>query len=130
MWFSSLLLKTLYLKVLQLILFEYHKWHCFYWFLFIFWNDFYFFHYSCFTVYGKVTQSHTHTHSFSHIILHHVPSQVTRCSPLCYTARSHCLSTPKAKKNFKIFYGFSYFTYYDSESCNTIQILTVLYLLK
>ena len=35
-------------------------------------------------------------HSFSHIILHHVPSQVTRCSSLCYAAGSHCLSTPNA----------------------------------
>ena len=34
--------------------------------------------------------SHTlHTHSFFHIILHHVPSQGIRHSPLCYTAGSH-----------------------------------------
>ena len=33
-------------------------------------------------------------HSFSHIILHHVPSQVTWYSSLCYTAGSHCLSIP------------------------------------
>ena len=37
---------------------------------------------------------HIYTHSFSHIIPHHVPSQVTRYSSLCYTAASHCLSTP------------------------------------
>ena len=35
-------------------------------------------------------------HSFSHIILHCVPSQVTRCSSLCYIAGSHCFSTPNA----------------------------------
>ena len=39
---------------------------------------------------------YTHTHSFLHIILHHVPSQVTRYSSLCYTAGSHCFSTPNA----------------------------------
>ena len=32
---------------------------------------------------------------FFHIILHHVPSQVISYSSLCYTARSHCLSSPK-----------------------------------
>ena len=37
-----------------------------------------------------------YTHSFSHIILHHVASQVARYISLCYTARSHCLSTPNA----------------------------------
>ena len=43
--------------------------------------DFYFFHYSWYTVfcqfppYSKVTQSYTYIHSFSHIILHQVPSQ-------------------------------------------------------
>jgi len=58
-----------------------------------------------FLLYSKVTQLHTHTHtqiymciyiyihSFSHIILHHVPSQVARYSSLCYTAGSHCSST-------------------------------------
>ena len=30
----------------------------------------------------------------SHIILHYIPSQVTRYSSPCYTAGSHCLSTP------------------------------------
>ena len=35
---------------------------------------------------------HTYRYSFSHIILHHV----TRYSSLCYTAGSHCLSTPHA----------------------------------
>ena len=33
-----------------------------------------------------------HIHSFSHIILHHASSQVTRYSSQCYTAGSHCLS--------------------------------------
>ena len=42
------------------------------------------------------THTHTHTHSFSHVILHHVPSQATRCAYLCYTAGSHCLSIPNA----------------------------------
>ena len=63
--------------------------------------DFYFFHYSWLTVfcqfllYSKVTQSYIHICSFSYITLHHVPSQVTRYSSLCYTAGSHCLSFPK-----------------------------------
>ena len=49
---------------------------------------------SCFTVfcqfllYSKVTQPHKYIHSFSHIILHHVPSQVTRYSSLCCIAGS------------------------------------------
>ena len=34
-------------------------------------------------------------HSFSHIILHCVPSQMIRCSSLCYIVGSHCFSTPK-----------------------------------
>ena len=51
--------------------------------------------------------SHTHTyiyvyiytHSFSHIILYHVQSQVTTYSSQCYTAGSHCLCIPKASIN-------------------------------
>ena len=39
---------------------------------------------------------YVYTYPFSHIILHHVPSQVTRSSSLCYTAGSHCLSTTNA----------------------------------
>ena len=35
-------------------------------------------------------------YSFSHVILHPVPSQVIRYSSLCYTVGSHCLSTPNA----------------------------------
>ena len=35
-------------------------------------------------------------HSFSHIILHHVPSQMTRYSSLCHTAGSHFSCTPNA----------------------------------
>ena len=46
-----------------------------------------------------VTHTHTHTyiytHSFSHIF-HHVPSQVIGYISLCYTARPHCLPSPKA----------------------------------
>ena len=69
-------------------------------------DDFYFFHYSGFTVFCELStvqqsdpaHTHTHTHIFFfshfHTILHHVPSQVTRYSSLCYTAGSHCLSTP------------------------------------
>ena len=50
-----------------------------------------------FLLYSKVTQYvYIHTYSFSHIILHHVPLQVTRYSSLCYTPGSHCLSTPYA----------------------------------
>ena len=69
---------------------------------FILFYYFYFFHYSWFILfcqflqYSKVTQSHIHIHYFSHIILHHVPSQVTIYSSLCYTAWSHCLTTPNA----------------------------------
>ena len=38
--------------------------------------------------------SHTSIlHPFAHIILHHVPSQVTGYSSLCYAAGSQCLST-------------------------------------
>ena len=55
-----------------------------------------------FLLYNKVNiyiiiYTHTHTHTFSHIILLYVPLQVTRCSSLCYTAGSHCLSTPKSE---------------------------------
>ena len=57
--------------------------HFIYLFIFFF-DDFNFFHYSwftvfvCFLLYSKVTQAdihiYVHTHSFSHIFLHHVPS--------------------------------------------------------
>ena len=36
---------------------------------------------------------HLYIYSFSLIILHHVPSQVTGYSSLCYAAGSQCLST-------------------------------------
>ena len=39
-----------------------------------------------FLLYSKMTQLYTHTHSFSHIILYHIPTQVIGYSPLCYTA--------------------------------------------
>ena len=61
---------------------------------------FFFFYYSWFTVfyqflvYSKVTQLYIYTHSFSHIILYHVPSHVI--SSLCYIAGFHSLSTPHA----------------------------------
>ena len=47
-----------------------------------------------FLLYSKVTLSHTHicTLFFSH----YPPSQVIRHSSQCYTAGSHCLSTPNA----------------------------------
>ena len=35
--------------------------------------------------------NYIYTHSFSHIILHHVPSQVISYSSLCYTVGSHLL---------------------------------------
>jgi len=70
---------------------------------FVFFNDLYFFHYSWFTVFcqfSTVQQSdpvtHTYIHSFSHIILHHAPSPVTRYSSLCHTAGANCLSIPNA----------------------------------
>ena len=37
-----------------------------------------------------------YTHSFFHIVLHHVISLVIRYSSMCYTARSHFLSIPNA----------------------------------
>ena len=45
-----------------------------------------------FLLYSKVTQSHTHIHSFSHIIFHHVSCQETGYSSLCCTAGPRCLS--------------------------------------
>ena len=84
------------------------------WHRFFFINDFYFFHYSWFAVFCQfstvqqsdlVTHTHTHTrththftyiHSFSHITLHHAPSQVTRHSSQFHTAGSHCVSFPNA----------------------------------
>ena len=66
-------------------------------FLFYFYDDFYFFHYSRFTVFCRfftaqqgVPVTHPCLHSFSS--LYHAPSQMTRHSSLCYTAGSHCLS--------------------------------------
>ena len=62
-------------------------------------SDFYFFHYSWFTVFfqlSTIQQSdpviYTSIYIFSHIILHHAPSQVIRYSSQSYTAGSHCLS--------------------------------------
>ena len=71
-------------------------------FIMLFFNDFYFFHYSWVTVfcqfllYSKVTQSYIYRYSLSHLILHHGPSQVTIYSSLSYTAGSHCLSISNA----------------------------------
>ena len=45
---------------------------------------------------------YVYTHCFSHIILYHVPSQVTRYSYFSYTAASHCLSSPNASTYFKL----------------------------
>ena len=45
-----------------------------------------------FLLYSKVTQSYIQ-YSFSHIILHHVPSQVTKYSSLCYTVGSNLSSS-------------------------------------
>ena len=64
-----------------------------------FYNDFnfsWFTEFCQFLLYSKVTRSHTHTPSLSHLILHHGPSLVTRYSSLCATVGSHCFSTPKA----------------------------------
>ena len=76
--------------------------------------DFYFFYYSWFTMfcpfllYSNVIQSYIYIifilyiyiyiyiYSSFHIILHHVPSQVTRCVFLCYTAGYHGLSNSNA----------------------------------
>ena len=38
--------------------------------------------------------TYIYIHSFFHVILHHVPSQVIRYGSLCYTAGSPFLSTP------------------------------------
>ena len=68
----------------------------------IFCNDFYFFHYSWFTVFWQVSPAQQNDPVtdiyilFPHIVLHHVPSQVTGYSSLCCTAGPHCLSTPIA----------------------------------
>ena len=70
-------------------------------------NDFYFFHYSWFTVfcqfllYSTVSQSHTHTHVYIHILFLTYSLSRSIISdqiqfPLLYTAGSHCLSTPHA----------------------------------
>ena len=48
-------------------------------------------------LYSKMTQSHTHTYIYI-FLSHYPPSQVTRYSSLCYSAGSHCLSTPNAFK--------------------------------
>ena len=58
--------------------------------------DFYFFHYSWFTIFSQFLLYSKVTHSFSHIILHHVPSHVTRYSSCAKPAASHCLSTLNA----------------------------------
>ena len=47
-----------------------------------------------FLLYSKINQSHVCIHSFSHIILHHAPSQLTRNSFQCYTGFL-CLSISK-----------------------------------
>ena len=44
-----------------------------------------------FSLYCKGTQACTYTHSFSHIIFHHVLFQETECSTLCCRVGSHCL---------------------------------------
>ena len=44
-----------------------------------------------FLLYNKVTQLHIYIHSFSHIILHQIPSQVIICNSLCYTANVYPL---------------------------------------
>ena len=41
---------------------------------------------------SKVMQSYTYIHSLSHILFHHVLSQETGYSSLCYTVGPHCLS--------------------------------------
>ena len=59
-------------------------------------NDFYFFYYSWFTVLCQFLQQSDPVICILSltIILHHVPSQVTRYISLCYTAGSNCLPTP------------------------------------
>ena len=42
-------------------------------------------------LYSKVTELYIHIHSFSHMIFHHVSSQVIGYSSLCYTAGPHFL---------------------------------------
>ena len=78
------------------------------WFFGFFWGEgfegFYFFYYNWFVMfcqfplYIRMTQdTHTHTHTF--FFSHYPPScsiTMTRYSCLCYTAGSHCLSTPNA----------------------------------
>ena len=64
---------------------------------------FIFFHFSWLTAFCQFSTvqqgdpvTHTHIHSFSHIMLPYVPSQVIRYSSLCHTAGPHCLSISKA----------------------------------
>ena len=64
-------------------------------------NDFYFFHYSWFTMFCQFStaqQGDLVTHTYIHFFFshYHAPSQMTRRSSLCCTAGSHCLSIPKA----------------------------------
>ena len=65
-------------------------------------KNYYYYYYSWFTtfrqflLYSKVTQAYIYILSFSHLFLHHIPSQVTRYSSLRYTAGSHCLSSLNA----------------------------------
>ena len=74
--------------------------------LFLFFNDFYFSHYSWFTVscqFSAVQQSdpvtHTHTHTYIYILFSHYPpscSITSDYSSQCSPAGHHCLSTPNA----------------------------------
>ena len=82
-----------------------------------FFNDFYFLHYSWFTVFCQfstiqqsdpVTQTHIHTyiHSFSHSFLHQAPSQVTRYCSQGHRTGSHLLSIPNAIVCIQAFFSF------------------------
>ena len=65
-------------------------------FLFSFFFFFCWFTVFCqFLLYSKVTPLYIYMYSFFHIILHYARSQVI-IVPCCYTAGSHCSSTPNA----------------------------------
>ena len=77
-------------------------------------------------LYSKVTQLYVYIHSFSHIILHYVPSQVIDYSSLCYTAGFHCLFSPNACVSFMMrkFHVFSIFTFASYSFPSSICLFT------
>ena len=104
--------------------------------LFIFYNDFYFFHYSWLTVlcqfllYGKVTQSYIYIDSFffplSSIMFHHKWLHIVPCA--IYTAGSYHLSTPNAIVTFKCLVAFCRRTQKNVQLMGTTQWEIILWI--